>query len=141
MLTFREYKTADWIKIKDAVEPFMLCESTEEFNRIARRGIAVTAVEDDEIMACGGVAYMNENEGLAWVKVSKKCLKHPYRWARTIRETFRLMTKAIGSMTVTTYILKEFCKGEKLARFIGMEKTDDTCEFKNKTYNKYMVVA
>lgn len=140
MIIFRKYKSEDWSKIDDAVEPFMFTESLDEFNKAVRRGVAVTAVEDDVIMSCGGVAYVNDKEGIVWVKVSRKCLNHSYKWARTIRETFKIMMNAIGSMIVTTYILEKFCKGEKLARLIGMKRDGETYEFNGNKYNRYSVV-
>lgn len=138
MITLKEYKTEDWLKIDDAVEPFMF--HSDEFNQIVKRGIAVTAIEDGNVMVCGGIAYINEDEGIVWVKVSKKCLSQPIRYARGIREAFRLMMESLGSMTITTYILEEFCKGERLAGLIGMKKVGDTYEFRGQMYNKYAVV-
>lgn len=140
MIILREYKPDDWKEINDAVEPFMFLEPFENFDKIVENGLAVTAVEDDVIMACGGVSYVDNEEGVVWVKVSKKCFKQSYRWARTIRETFILMTKSLGSMKIVTYILEDFCKGEKLARLIGMTKSDRTYEFNDNTYNRYATV-
>lgn len=141
MILMREYDPQDWLEITDAVEPFMFLESLDEFNRVAQRGIAVTATEDGEIMACGGVAYINSEQGVVWVKISRKCVRDSFRWARTIRETFGLMIEAMKPVEIITYILSDFCKGEKLARLIGMKKTDDTFEYQEKTYNKFMVVV
>lgn len=138
MVILKEYKTEDWSKIDDAVEPFMF--HNEEFNQIVKRGIAVTATEDGNVMVCGGIALTSEDEGIVWVKVSKKCLSQPIRYARGIRETFRLMMESLGSMKIVTYIVEDFCKGEKLARMIGMKKVGETYQFNNKMYNKYSVI-
>ena len=140
MITLREYKPDDWKMITDAVEPFMFLEPFGNFNEIVQRGLAITAVEDGVVMACGGVSYASNEEGVVWVKVSKKCFKQPFRWARTIKETFMLMAKSLGNMMIITYILKDFCRGEKLARMIGMEKSDRTYEFNDNTYNRYTAV-
>lgn len=139
MITLKEYEAEDWTKIDDAVEPFMIVEPLEDFNKVAQRGLAITAVEDGNVMACGGVAYINSKEGMVWVKVSKRCLEQSFRWARTIRETFGIMIESLGSMKIVTYVLTDFCKGEKLARLIGMKKTDKTYEHNGNMYNKYMV--
>ena len=140
MIIMREYILDDWLKITDAVEPFMFLEPFDNFNEIVQRGLAVTAVENNVIMACGGVAYINDKEGVAWLKMSRKCLGQTYRWGRTVKETFSLITKSLGNMKVITYILKDFCKGEKLAKMIGMAKSDKTHEFNDNVYHRYMVV-
>ena len=139
MITLKEYEAEDWAKIDDAVEPFMFHESIKEFNQIVKRGVAVTGIEDGNVMACGGIAYVNEDEGIVWVKVSKKCFSQPIRYARGIKEVFKIMMSSMGSMTVTTYILENFCKGEKLAKLIGMKKAGETYEFNNQKYNRYVV--
>ncbi len=138
MITFREYKVEDWSKINDAIEPFMPATLINEVNE---RGIAITAIEDGCMMACGGIVYTNSTEGIVWVKVSQKCLRKPLRWARTIRETFRLMKESVGDLQISTYILDNFCKGEKLARLIGLKRTDKTEEYNGNIYNKYTAVT
>jgi len=140
MITVQLYKKGDWAKIKDSTEPFMPIREKSEFDEIAARGIAVTATENDKAMACGGVAFLNEHEGTVWVKMSKDCAKRPVMWARAIKETFGLMVESAGNVKITTYILENFCKGEKLARLIGLKKTDETAEHNGNTYNKYTVV-
>ncbi len=140
MITLKKYETEDWSKINDAVEPFMPLLKSSEFNKAARRGIAVTAIEDGNVMACGGITYVNNKEGIVWVKVSRKCLKQSFRWARTIRETFDIMMASVGDLQISTYIIDNFCKGEKLARLIGLEKIDETEQYNGNTYNKYSTV-
>ena len=132
MITLREYKAEDWSEINDALEPFMPTAL-----KVNEQGLVITAIEDGRIMACGGVVYTNSAKGVVWVKVSKKCLREPLRWARTIRETFRLMKDSVGDLRISTYILADFCKGEKLARLIGLKRTDETEEYKGNIYNKY----
>jgi hypothetical protein len=137
MITLRKYEPEDWSKIDDAIEPFMPIALRDGANE---RGLVVTAVEDGRIMACGGIAYVNNEQGVVWVKVSKECLMRPYRWARTIRETFRLMKESVDDLRISTYVLSDFCKGEKLAKLIGMKRTNKTEEYNGNTYNKYMVI-
>lgn len=140
MITLKEYEVDDWIKISDAVEPFSPLMPTDDFIEMTKRGVAVTAVEKDEVMACGGIVYINDNEGIVWVKVSRKCFKQSYRWARTIKETFGIMMKAVGDLRISTYVISEFCKGDKLARLIGLKRTDETEEYNGNIYYKYAVI-
>lgn len=139
MITVRLYEKGDGGKIKDSVEPFAFIAGSD-FDKIAARGIAVTAMADDKAMACGGVTFLNDKEGIVWVKMSRECAKRPVMWARAIKETFSLMIESVGSVKIATYILENFCRGEKLARLIGMKRTNKTEEYNGNTYNKYMVV-
>lgn len=136
MILFREFKTDDWLAITDAVEPF----SVEHPLDILKRGVSVTAVEDGEIMACGGIVIENETEGTVWCKIDKKCLDKSYEWARTIREIFQLMMKSVGDLKISTYIISGFCRGEKLARFIGLKPTGNIEEHNGSIYYKYTAV-
>ena len=136
MILFEEFKTEDWFKIKDAVEPFAPDVPVE----LLLRGISTTAVEDGEIMACGGIVLESETKGTIWCKVSKKCLENSFSWARTMKEAFGLMMDTLGDVEISTYILKGFCRGDKLARLIGLKKTDETETLNGNTYYKYTAV-
>ena len=138
MITIRKYSPEDWLKIDDAAEPFFQIEQLDEFTK---RGLALTALDDSVVMACGGVVCVNDDEGIVWVKVSSKCRQQAYRWARTIREVFCIIMKSLGHMTIITYVLDKFRKGEKLARSIGMSKSGEVYEFNGNIYNKYMVIT
>ncbi len=139
MIEVRLYKKGDWYKIDDAIEPFMPIET--DFDLVAERGVAVTATNGDKAMACGGVTFVNNEQGTVWVKVSEGCAKRPFLWARAIKDTFRLMTESVGHIEIYTYVLKGFCKGEKLARLIRMTRTDESIEYNGNIYNKFMVVV
>ena len=137
MILFEEFKTEDWFKIKDAVEPFAFVKSVKTL----LEGISTTAIENGEVMACGGIVLESETEGVIWCKVSKKCLKNSFSWARTMKEIFGLMIDTIGdNVKISTYILKGFCRGDKLARLIGLKKTNKTKIHNGNTYYKYTKV-
>lgn len=138
MIEIKLYKKGDWYKIEDSVEPFMPVYT--DFDYIAAKGIAVTATDNDKVMAVGGVTFINDKEGTVWVKVSKACAKRPIMWARFIKNTFKIMTESVGDIEIYTYILDNFCKGEKLARIIKMKRCDITREHNGNIYNKYKVV-
>ena len=112
----------------------------DEFLEMTTRGVAVTGLEDGEVMAVGGIAYMSDTEGTIWLKISKKCDKS-FRWARAIRETVQLMKEAVGDLKISTYVLSDFCKGEKLVRMIGLGKTDEMEQHDGNTYYKYTAVT
>ncbi len=138
MILLKEFKTEDWAKITDAVEPFASnMSSSDDFCKAIKNGITTTAVEDGEVMACGGIVLESETEGTIWCKVSEKCLGNSFSWARTMKEAFALMMDTLGDVKISTYILKGFCRGDKLARLIGLKKTNETRIHNENTYYKY----
>ncbi len=137
MITLRKYNIEDWAKIDDAIEPFTPPMPMEKFLEMTENGIAITGVEKGSVMACGGIMYLNDTNGMVWLKISKECLIQSFGWARTICETFRLMKKSVGDLKISTYVLSDFCKGEKLARLIGLRKTEETEEYNGNTYHKF----
>jgi len=139
MITLRAYKDSDWKAITDAVEPFTPLLPSDLFADISKRSVAVTGVEGGEIMACGGITFTGNDEGLVWVKVSKKCEGDPYKWARNIREVFNAMMESVSELQVSTYVVANFDKGDKLARMIGLHRTNETEEYKDNMYYKYTV--
>lgn len=140
MITVRLYENGDWAKIEDAAEPFMPIASNEEFDAIAARGIAATAIRNEtETVACGGVTLMSDGEGFVWLKMIGGKVKDPIETARLLKDIFEIMVETMEKVNISTYILDGFRKGERLARFIGMKKNCDFVFFRNHTYNKYTV--
>ncbi len=140
MITLRDFKMEDWLGIEDAVEPFMPMIPPNQFLELTNRGISVTAMEDGSVMACGGITFINEQEGTVWVKVSEKCLEKSFRWARIIKETFKIMMDSIEDLKVSTYILNGFCKGARLAKLIGLNPTDERYTYNGNIYYKFKAV-
>jgi len=136
MMHLAEFKDEDWFRIEDAVEPF----SADGPIDMIGQGVSVTATEDGKVMACGGI-ILHGDEGAVWVRVSSKCKEKSYRWARNFKETFRIMLESVGDIKVCTYILSDFCEGERLAKLIGLEKTDESRERDGRIYYKYMAVT
>jgi len=139
MITLRLYKDEDWRAITDAVEPFSPLFPSDSFLHIADRSIGVTGMEDDKVMACGGITFVNDDEGYVWVKVSRKCLAEGSKWLRVIRDVFGLMTESIDGLKLSSYVLEGFDKGDRLARIVGLKKTDKTEKYQDNIYCKYTV--
>ncbi|KKK78664.1 hypothetical protein LCGC14_2841270, partial [marine sediment metagenome] len=57
------------------------------------------------------------------------------------RETYTAMVDSIGEIEISTYIVKDFCKGDKLARMIGLKKASEIKLYNNKIYTKYTMVT
>ena len=136
MILFKEFEIEDWWQIDDPIEPFAIEKPLD----ILSKGICMTATEDGKVMACGGIVLTTDIDGLVWCKVSKKCLTKSLRWARTMKEAFNLMMNSVGDFNISTYILDGFCKGDKLARLIGLKKTNETESNNGNTYYKYTAV-
>ncbi len=136
MIILRPYRVSDWSQIKDAIEPF---STTKKFLQTTKNGVAVTATEDGYVMACGGIIYHDNDNGIAWAKVSRGCLKHPVKWGMAIRKTFKMMTDTVGDLVISTYVLKDFCHGDRVARLIGLRRTDETEVQNGNIYIKYTV--
>jgi hypothetical protein len=134
MIELRPYKPEDYEAIKDAVEPF---SSLRDEIGVKDRGVSITA-SDGDVMACGGILYTSETEGMAWMKISRGCRKNAYMWARTIKEAFALMVKST-KLKVYTYVVDGFKEGDRLARAIGLHKTDEKVEHNGNLYYKYTV--
>jgi hypothetical protein len=133
MIEVFEYKPEHYEAIKDAVEPFSV---PKDCVGVKDRGIAITGTDGDA-MACGGIMYV-EDGGVVWLKVSKSCSKNAYAWGRSIKEVFALMLESVD-VPVYTYILDGFCQGARLAKSIGLKKTDEVQEHNGNRYYKYAV--
>ena len=139
MILCREYEVEDWAKIEDPVEPFAPMNPNDDFLQATKRGLHVTGTEDGKVLACGGIMFESDTEGKVWLKVSKQ-IAGSFSWARSIKEVFNLMMEHVGDMNVGTYVLKDFCKGDRLARMINMRNTNETVEHNGNIYNLYEMI-
>jgi hypothetical protein len=140
MITVRNYVPDDWAKIPDPVESFMPAEPEAGFQGRALDGIAVTAEEDGDVLAIGGVSLDGSYEGVVWLKVSQKCEKRPISSLRCIYDTFQIIKDSVDCTHISTFILDGFEKGAKLAKLVGLQECSETREYNGNTYRKYMAV-
>ncbi len=134
MIILREFKPGDFDLITDPIEPFC---SMKDDGKTSAKGVALTGIDGDA-MACAGVMYTSDTEGIIWLKMSCKCKENAFMWARTVREGFKLLINSVD-VKVYTYILDGFYPGERLAKSLGLEKTIKTRELNGNIYYKYVV--
>ena len=140
MITVRLYQDGDWEKITDAIEPFSPAVPTDDLIEFIRYSLAATGLEDGKVFVCGGITCIGEDDGVIWLKMSKQCRDKAYRWARSIKEAYICMKEALGIRNVHTYIIENFCQGDKMARMIGMRRTGEYEEYNGNNYYKYTVM-
>jgi len=134
VILYRPFELQDWIDIK-AVEPFCPDFPTDNFLNAVKNGAAVTAVQDDKIIACGGIVFLDDT--FLWLKVAKGY--QSIELAKVIIETAEFLIQTVKT-PIYTYVLKNFKKGEKLAKLVGFKKTNETKEYNHHTYMKYVVL-
>ena len=96
-------------------------------------------MEDGKVMACGGVAFLTDTTGVAWMRMSRLCKGKPFRWARSIKVAFKLALETLDDMDIYTYIIDGFCAGDRIARSCGLKMTDEYEEHNGNRYYKYVV--
>lgn len=106
---------------------------------MTKLGLSITGIEDDRVMACGGISYVTSDVGAIWLRISKKCKTNPLVWLRTIMEAFQLMMESCGGISLYTYVVDGFERGDRMAKSIGMTRTGETEELNGNTYYKYQV--
>ena len=130
MIEIREYKDGDYEALDDCVEGVGL----GEINEVLPISILATATQDGEPIIVGGLVFADET--LAWVRLSSKAsIKHTA--VRIIRESFKIMADACEVDELTAYVRDSFPEGEKMARAIKMNPTEDFMQDGEFTYRKY----
>jgi hypothetical protein len=139
MIAVELFKQQDWHDVESFTEPFLREVQDDKFFEELGNGVALTAKKNGKVMACGGIMYAPDGEGVTWLKASRECLKSPVTWTRTFRDGFRMM-QGVMDVKAVCYVLKGFCEGGRVARLIGMKTTGEEVEQNGKTFIKYMAV-
>lgn len=133
MITLRLYESDDWDKI-DPSEPFMVPMDGSAFCN----GLGVTAIEDGVVLGSGGIVFVDDETGMAWIRLDKNIGSH-VRMARLALEVWNTMLELAGDMKVVAYILNCFERGERLATFLGLQKNCQQVERNGNIYNGYVI--
>lgn len=133
MITLRLYESPDWDKI-DPLEPFMVPMDSKSFCN----GLGVTVVENGRVLGSGGIVFVDDETGMAWMRLDKNIGSH-IRMARLAMGVWETMLQIAGDMKVVAYVLNCFERGERLASFLGLKRNCQQVEHNGNTYNRYVV--
>ena len=142
MITFRPFRKEDWYAIENPVEitsTAIIDLRGDDFFEAIKNGVNVTAIENDAVIVVGGITFYGDNKGEAWIKIAKSAAQKPRKLLSGIRAGFGILIDSTQGVGVTSHVLEGFCKGDKLAAFLGFKKTDDFIEYKDIRYNTYIL--
>lgn len=117
MILFKEFEASDldFETIEDLDENW-----TPEFAKAVEDSkLAVTAVVDNKVVACGGVHPVDDFSGEIWIRLSHWCVDHPVRIIRWLRSGFDVVEEKYPFKQINAHVKEGFCESEKLLRFLG----------------------
>jgi len=132
MITVRKYEEGDWQQITTPVEPFLPTDMPD----MGDDSIKLTGVENGRVIGCGGVIFAGD-EAILWLKLAAGT---SIVSARVVKEIYSILKSSITDKIMTTYVLQDFAKGEKLASFLDMKQEPVTTTYDGRVYNKYVEV-
>lgn len=124
----RPFKKSDL----DAFEPIE--EGINRFDpdlaeAIENSGLSVTGIRNGEIVGCGGVHPIDEEQGELWLRLSKSCQKHKLDTIRWLREGLIIIEEVYPFKQLNASIKATFKQSIKLIRFLGFVQTQAGQEF------------
>ncbi len=134
-MRFKKFVKEDWFNIKECVRMYSK-EIDDNFFKIIQNGINTSIVEDDKVLACGGVVYVKKDIAEAWIKVSAEA--KGIKLLRIIRDGFKILIESMKGIIIQSYVLSGFKQGEKLAEFLGFYKTVDSIDINGERYDRYV---
>jgi len=139
MITFRKFVESDWFEIDDPVNKYYdkINDVIKEFFSLLGNGVNFTMVENDKVICCGGVVYIDDNNAEAWIRLSTRASNKPLKLLKTIKVGFDMILRSLGSVNVSSHVLDGFNAGERLTEYLGFNKTEEFMIIGDKKYNKY----
>lgn len=136
-MKLKEFEIKDWYKIKcpsvvygKEIENAIL-EST-------KCGVNFSIVDNNRVIAVGGIVYLKEEITEAWLKVSKK-IKKKIKFLRLIKTGFDILASTFSkNVVIQSHVLSGATINEKLVKYLGFYKTVDSMDIQNERYDRYV---
>jgi len=117
------------LKAFEPIEEGISRFSPEMAQAIENSGLSVTGLRDGEIVGCGGVHPIDEEQGELWLRLSKSCLKHKFDTLRCLRDGLKIIEETFGFRQLNATIKCGFERSIKLVRFLGFKQTQAGREY------------
>lgn len=99
-------------------------------------GLAITTVENGEVISCGGIVMQNDDTGVVWMRNSNKVRNRPFFIYDIFKAGLKILDDTMETPHLICYVIDGFREGEVLVKHF-MAKTDEFLEHNNKKYYKY----
>ena len=134
---YRDFIPEDLTAIANPAEPFATdCIGPELIGRV----IGITRVENDKVMACGGVYFTDAVTATVWMRIDIACFEQPIKWARIILGIFKGIERSIkDGVQLETYVAEGFERGVKLIDKLGFKATGETLTMNDRLFNRYVI--
>ena len=133
----RDFKPEDYFAIKDPIDRFPEEVTRENIESAMKSGVCVTAVDNDEVIGCGGAIVTGENEAELWVRLSQKVQAIKFKAVEVICSGMRVITESLEGFSFKCKVAENFEVGERLVSWLGFKKTSNVEMINNTKYFIY----
>jgi len=119
------FKKEDFLAF-EPIEPMAKAEIKDmEFAQaIEDSGLAISAVRDGKIVACGGVHPSLQNgHGELWLRLSETCLEHKLETMRWLVDGLKIIEETYPFTQLNAVIRCCFNKSMSLVEYLGFKRT------------------
>ncbi len=128
MIYVRPFKVSD-LTAFDPIEPLDKVETKDpEFAQaIEDSCLAITGIRDGEIVGCGGVHPIENDDfnGELWLRLSVDCLKYKIETLRWLKSGLEIIEETYPFKQLNVSIKCCFEKSIKLVEYLGFKKTQE----------------
>lgn len=133
-MRLRLYKKGDYDAIEDSTEP--LGRPADE-SLIEEYSVSLTIDDEGVPVACGGIIYDTETDGIVWVKISNKMTRKTLVLVKVLRNGLDILIDSFGFKKITARVREDFCAGHRFIRHFGFKPTTETFKILSDTYRIY----
>ena len=133
-MNLRLYQKGDFDAITDCTEP--IGRPTDE-NLILEYSVSLTVEDDGVPVACGGVIYDTETDGIVWLRLSNNMAHKTISLVRLLRNGLAILVDSFGFDRITARVKEDFGEGHRFARRFGFTPTKETFKIFSDTYRIY----
>ena len=136
-MIIRSFRKEDILSIQNAIEPEYSCTANYDMCR-AVFSLSATMEDNGTPVLCGGINIDENDDNVCWIWcIVANPVKNKVKLYRTLIEGLKIVIAESGCGIVKTLVLKDFEKGERLARHAGFKPTGAVEEMNGLAYLEY----
>ena len=123
-MRLEKFQPEDWF-LDDPIE--IIEAPYDRIMDLANRSVAFSAFEGYELIACGGLAFWNDDEAEAWIRISKKGFRCRKAGIRCIKELWKiLLDTSPPDMNIFCWVDAEWLEAQRLVGWLGFTPTHES---------------
>ncbi len=122
MIKIVPFKAIDWFMD----DPLELIDTPDNVGELLEnRAVGISVYTEEGCIGCGGVILWDEYNSEAWIRISRKGLKHMKSGIKAIKDGFNIIAQNQQDTKIFCWVNIDWPKAQRMASWLGFTKRSE----------------